>query len=202
MEAFLTEHGDTIILACVGVVGLVLLGGAAALCFLFEEWFAGFVFSALGLLLLALPVGTYLDEVHRQQVEASRIQQQETACSQAPTTLDNDESYHIYAGTVVPPPSSLGGAGVMRPYTGSVIVSVDGTTTDFALRNKEIVVQGRADRVEPGNRLAFCGHVIEPVHWWPQIGYQDGKGAVYGEPVGPYPAVRWVMDTGPYPAVR
>ena len=42
--------------------------------------------------------------------------------------------------------------------------------------------------------MAFCGHAIEPVHWWPQTGYQDGKGAVYGEPVGPYPAIRWVMN--------
>ena len=192
MENFLIEHISTLKDILIGVIGLTFLVIAGLHCSM-ENWFLGVAMGLCGLLVLAVPVGMRVDEAQRLRAADRRLQQQETACSHAPTTLDG-ERYHLYAGTVVDAPSSLGVAGAVRPDGHAVFLRVDGPTTDLEQRHVELIVQGHGARVSPGSRMAFCGHAIEPVHWWPQIGYQTGEGAVYGEPEGPYPAVRWAMD--------
>ena len=196
MNNFLIEHLPTIIQIMVVVAGMAFLFVAWILCSM-ENWVAGVVTGLLGLLLIAVPVDAHFSERHRLRTEESQLRQLTTACTQAPTTVE-DRGVHLYAGTVVDPPSLLGVTGGLRPAAApAVFVRVDGPTTNLTLQNSELVVQGRDTSLQPGDRLAFCGHESEPVHWWPQIGYQDGEGvgAVYGEPSGPYPAVRWVIDT-------
>ena len=145
------------------------------------------VFVGGGILLLVLT--PLADRSERKALEA-RLD----ACVHAPRQV-GDHLYHRYVGMRVEPPGPLGAVGAEGPNEDGVFVRIDGPTTDADLTGGILVVRLFESAPPPGSRVAFCGHALDPVYWWPRMGHQKGRGALYGPPDGPYAALRWIADS-------
>ena len=179
------------------VLGVVALAFALGLLSA-RNYAAGIAIGAIGLVLVVgMPVWSYFfnNGLPVWSHEASRLRQLQAACAQVPATIDGAR-LHQYVGTVVDPPGPgpLGAIGQQGPDHASLFVHIDRSTTVATAGGVVLAVTAYdGPPVALGSRVAFCGHAAAPTYWWPQTGHHDGK-AIYGEPRGPYRAVRWVMD--------
>ena len=119
------------------------------------------------------------------------------ACREAPASADG-RLHHRYAGTRVAPHGVMGTIGNDYPTHAAVFVRTFVGTTDPDGRERvlAVLVEGQApSRI--GSRVDFCGHPAGEVYFWPREGHRTGLfgGTEYGQPRGPYPAVRWVLNT-------
>ena len=170
----------------VGVVALL----TAAIMAVSENFLAAAVIGCLGIGMLIMAPLSH----HAEQRQARELAH---ACREAPAVAA-ERLHHRYTGRRVEPPGPLGAIGIDKPAYDAVFVQTTAATTDPEGRERLLAIRTfRTDLPPPGAPVDFCGYPAGDVYWWPREGHQKGRGALYGQPDGPYPAVRWVRDMEP-----
>ena len=158
---------------------------------------ADYALPALMALVVVVMIMLVFDDLIVFRVELRSLNKLAPSCQAAPVTVDEQE-VRQYRGTVVASPSVLGKYGRKEPDDtpgGEVVFVVeDGATVPLML-----LLFRQVEPPAPGARLQFCAALDNQGYWWPQTGYQAsgwGQGPILGEPIGPYPIAKWIMDTG------
>ncbi len=137
-------------------------------------------------------------------------------CASEPTNVAG-KRIQRYSGTLVSNPvAGPGTFGSFRsirggPTSGKFIELDDGELLVMTAGLYDLILKETADKgdevsrpvplagKEIGDRVSFCATIGAQAWWWKQTHYTNktffgGGGPIYGQPTGPYPTARWIMD--------
>ena len=151
----------------------------------------------VAILFMASKVMVALGDRIALKVELRNLNKLSAFCQEAPVRVEEQEVQQ-YTGTVVSRPSVLGQYGSEKPddkLGEALFVLEDGADVPLMLLAR------LHEPPEPDTQLQFCAVTDDDGYWWPQTGYKAhggkwSRGPMYGEPVGPFPTVKWIMDAG------